>query len=318
MENNIKSEFLLKTINEVKSILKKFKANTNSILSELLSENNISEYGIEVKPNSEIGKNEISFNPDNQYLVDTNSLYAPYINITKIGKYRCLSIFLRKTGFGDDKSFDGNSLISLLKKSNDKYQFKTEGYALALLRRFVTALKLMEGGFDTIILTTSSNELNKQFFECAIKYLKPKYYIAGIFKKRKADDVKSDFIETNFYKKLSSDESKGQLLKKIEKSFILMNDKNNGIFTYHYLPFNWLRKYIPNPIMLNNSVLTAEEAEAINGKNVLLLDDTVTTGVSLYNSAEALYSTFKPSNLTFLSILSNLDNKDIEDPFAES
>ena len=39
MENNIKSEFLLKTINEVKSILKKFKANTLHTLTKKIAIN---------------------------------------------------------------------------------------------------------------------------------------------------------------------------------------------------------------------------------------------------------------------------------------
>lgn len=74
-----------------------------------------------------------------------------------------------------------------------------------------------------------------------------------------------------------------------------------------------MNKY--NTIIINNNFVTPEIAEHINDKNILIIDDTVTTGSTLSTSADAIWSTFNPKSITFLTIFSSKDNEAIEDPF---
>lgn len=72
---------------------------------------------------------------------------------------------------------------------------------------------------------------------------------------------------------------------------------------------------MPNTIIINNNFVTPEIAEHINDKNILIIDDTVTTGATLSTSADAICRTFKPKSITFLTIFSSKDNEAIDDPF---
>jgi predicted amidophosphoribosyltransferase len=76
------------------------------------------------------------------------------------------------------------------------------------------------------------------------------------------------------------------------------------MFSYKYIPTR-LRDKIGNTIRINGGLNLANE---INGKRILILDDTVTTGKTLSDSAKALMSTFAPENITFFTIMIPEDN----------
>jgi hypoxanthine-guanine phosphoribosyltransferase len=78
-----------------------------------------------------------------------------------------------------------------------------------------------------------------------------------------------------------------------------MQRANNGIFSYKYIPTK-LRSKICETIHTNGDLDLADE---INGKRILILDDTVTTGKTISDSAKALISTFTPASITFFTIM---------------
>lgn len=315
MKNIPKSEFIRKNIIKFNQLIKIFNENSKNILKNLLQEDNVDEYGIDVKPIDGTDKEAISFNPTHEDLIDTNNLYEPHINISRIGSYPLLSVFIRKSGKAGRRSSDGNPLIQLLKQKNNKYCFRSKADAIALFRRFLAVLGTINSKYDTIILTPSTNILNNYFFKYAIKYIQPEFYIQGVFKKRRANDVKADFEKTEFYKNMFSNGKNLSKLIELNRDFEDMNLTNSGIFSYSKIKDVGLRKYMPNTIIVNNNFITPEIAEHINDKNILIIDDTVTTGSTLSTSADAIWSTFKPKTITFLTIFSSKDNEAIDDPF---
>jgi predicted amidophosphoribosyltransferase len=78
-----------------------------------------------------------------------------------------------------------------------------------------------------------------------------------------------------------------------------MQRANDGMFSYKYIPAK-LRNKIGETIYTNKELKLADE---INGKRILILDDTVTTGKTLSDSAKALMSTFTPASITFFTIM---------------
>lgn len=238
MSNKPKSKFVRENIIKFNELIKIFNENSKNILKTLLNEDNVDEYGIDVKPIDGSDKEGISFNPTHENLVDTNNLYEPHINISRIVDYPALSVFIRKSGKAGENSSDGNPLIQLLKQKNNRYCFRSKADAIALFRRFIAVLGTINNKYDTIILTPSTNQLNSYFFNYAIKYIQPEFYIQGIFQKRMADDVKTDFEKTKFYKNTFSNNKNPNLLNKINQDFENMNLTNKGIFSYSELPLN--------------------------------------------------------------------------------
>ena len=50
--------------------------------------------------------------------------------------------------------------------------------------------------------------------------------------------------------------------------------------------------------------------DVINGKNVLIFDDTVTTGKTISDSGEAICSMFIPKSITFITLFSALNDNE--------
>ena len=65
---------------------------------------------------------------------------------------------------------------------------------------------------------------------------------------------------------------------------------------------------MPLPINVNPDKVRDED---INGKSILILDDTATTGKTLSDSANALMETYAPDKITFLTIFSPRDNRNL-------
>ena len=77
------------------------------------------------------------------------------------------------------------------------------------------------------------------------------------------------------------------------------------MFSYKYIPVN-LRNKIGKTMRLSDGN-GIELANEINGKKILILDDTVTTGKTISDSAKALLDTFAPASITFFAIMTPQD-----------
>ena len=81
-----------------------------------------------------------------------------------------------------------------------------------------------------------------------------------------------------------------------------------GVFSYKYIEENY-RKYVILSMYISDEVKSnLELANVINGKRVLVLDDTVTSGKTISDSAETFMETFDPKDITFLTLFSPLSN----------
>jgi hypothetical protein len=240
----------------------------------------------------------VSFNPNHQENVDTNDPWNPMPIYNTVNNHTVISIFLRK----DNKSNDGNPLIYALKQH--KWHFKNPDYDLhALLRRFVAVTKELNDNYDTLLVTPSSNELNRYIFSYVKRLLHFENDYQFAFVKNTANDVYERFIETT--KNIPNN-----IHSRIYKAIRNMNKDNNGIFSYKFLPKD-LRSYIGQTIGINADLDDLAFADAINDKKVLIIDDTVTSGKTISDSSNALLSMYAPKSITFLTLFSSLDNKEI-------
>ena len=280
----------------------------DKIIRETLinSIDNVLNEGIDIDTTNKI----VSFNNTHQDNVDTNDYIHPYIISNTIRNNNVLSIFERKD---NDEGNDGNPLVYALKNIRGWRFANPKQDIMALLRRFIAVTKELNENFDVIITTPSNNPLNNRIFDIVERIIPHEIAIKNFFKKYDANFVFDYMIDEDLIAQMTNTEEEYKDCKKeIERSIMKMNRKNNGVFSYKYIEEKY-RKYVIQSMYISNEVKSnLELANVINGKRVIVLDDTVTSGKTISASAEALMETFDPKDITFLTLFSPKSSQGFE------
>jgi predicted amidophosphoribosyltransferase len=223
----------------------------------------------------------VSMNPNHQNYVDTNDAWSPQPYYTTINGYKVISLFKNK--------WEHNPLIWALK--NKKWKFKNQRYDIMfLLRRLVAVTRELHEKFDVIITTPSSSKLNNELLSKVERLVPHSKSYRNFFTKYSAKEVFENL--PNVYKE------------RLMVYFQEMQRNNGGMFSYKYIPVG-LRNKIGDTIRINGDLKLTNE---INGKRILILDDTVTTGKTISDSARALMGTFTPKSITFFTLMTPQDD----------
>lgn len=246
----------------------------------------------------------VSVNNSHQNFVDTNDYYHPYLFTDKQRGYKTVSIFQRKSTI--DK-IDSNPLLNALKQRKG-WKFNDAKEDLhKLLKNFVSAAKLLPK-YDTIIMTPSNNQLNRIVFGYLIRLIKHNYHIEDFFQKMTANDVYNCMIDDNYIDNNFS-EIADKVRDDIDDAFSEMERKNNGIFSYKYLQRAAYREIIIQSMKIKDYPhCELNYANEINGKDVLVFDDTITTGKTISDSGNAIKEMFSPKSITYITLFSAIDN----------
>lgn len=263
--------------------------------------------GIDVDKNQML----VGFNPSHQENVNTNDPWNPKPIYNYIDGHKVISIFERK--MTDDKQ-DGNPLIYALKGKD--WKFKHPQYdIMALLKRFVAVTKELNEDFDVIISIPSSNPLNNEILKKIIRILPHENYYEDFFTKYSANEVYDDFIDSDWLlQTYDNEQERNRMHRMIYQAICRMNlpksqKGNDGIFSYKFLKPSELRNAIVQSMYVSDEF--SDEiifGPKINDKKVLVIDDTVTTGKTISDSADAIREMYDPKSITFLTLLSPLKN----------
>lgn len=243
----------------------------------------------------------VSFNNEHQDNVDTNNYVHPYIISNTIRNENVLSIFERKD---NEEGNDGNPLVYALKNIRGWRFANPQQDIMALLRRFVSVTNRLQMNFDTLIVTPSNNELNNRVFSYLIRLINFENQFSSFFKKLTVEEVYENYYDEDYFDNLGGVEAKHARME-MTKAFRSMNLRNKGIFSYKYISALAYRDSIEQSLKLAfDENMSMQYRDAINGKNVLVLDDTVASGKTLSDSADAIRSMFDPNSITFLTLFS--------------
>lgn len=230
----------------------------------------------------------VKFNDNHEENVDTSI----FINPTeyKLKDTDIISIFKRKEN--TDKT-DGNPLIHALKGN---YGWKIDDKSIIeLFKQFIKISKKIKDNYDTIICVQSSSTLNTKFLYRLNRVIKSKNQITDIFNKISASEILEKYVDTPNMSEKDAKVIINSLRKMIEK---------DNYFTYKEIPTN-LRKYICNSCTIyGNDIL--KYAGAINDKNILILDDTISSGETISDNVKAIRDTFNPASITVVTLFSAL------------
>lgn len=248
----------------------------------------------------------VSVNNTHQNYVDTNNYQEPYLFTDEHRGYKTISIFQRKSTL--DK-IDSNPLLNALKQRKGWKFNSTKEDLQKLLRNFVSAAKLLPR-YDTIIMTPSNNQLNEIVFGYLIRIIPHNYHIKDFFQKMTAEEVYKCMIDDDYIAKHFSNIS-DKVLDDIDDAFSEMVNHNNGIFSYKYLQRASYREIILQSMKIKRYPhCELNYAENINGKDVLVFDDTITTGKTISDSGKAIKAMFNPKSITYITLFSAIDKDD--------
>lgn len=276
---------------------------TESELNKIINEhvyNILNEYGIDI----DSATKTVGFNPNHQEYIDTNDSWNPKPIYNEINGYKVISVFERKES--DDK-LDGNPLIYAL-KGKYNWQLKNPRYDyMALMRRFIAVCKELNEEYDVIIVTPSSTSLNIEILHKVIEFIPHKVHFERFFHKEDAKTVFADLVDIGFIERNFDEADQDKMYKAFALSFKRMEKENNGIFSYKYINPIRLRGAVLNSMSINHDITNdANIYSLIDNKKVLIIDDTVASGKTISDSAEALCNVFNPSSVTFFTLFSPL------------
>ena len=213
--------------------------------------------------------------------IDNNPLY------TKVNGYDVISIFTRKK-YGRS---DGNPLLYALKCSNgwsiDKYDIDL------LLKQFIRISEKIDTIYDTIIKIPSKNELNNIFMDRLNKIINADNKISSLLSKLDPEIVWMEGVD---FDKMDDKE-----IKILEDQFSKMED----YFSFKMIPTK-LRKYIKKIYNENYINEQLDVSEKINGKNILILDDTISSGQTISLFTNEILDMYEPNKVTIITLFSKI------------
>lgn len=257
----------------------------------------------------DIDTKSVGFNPNHQNYIDTNDHWNPKPIYNNVRGYDVISIFTRQ--MSNDR-LDGNPLIYALK--GKEWKLKHPRYdIMALLRRFVAVTKELKETYDVIITIPSSNSLNKDILHKIERLIPHSEAFSDFFYKYTVDEVydrliDSEWLSRTYPHKEDNNRMHKMLYTQLKKMGLPKSEGgNDGIFSYKFIKPTELRNAINQSMGINEKYKdTFYYSNKINGKKVLIIDDTVTSGKTLSDSADAIMDTYDPKSITFLTLFSPL------------
>lgn len=212
------------------------------------------------------------------------------------------SMFKRVNGVGGR---DANPLLFALKDDAEKSRWVLENPD-AFWRRFseLVEMFLQDHPLDKVVVLPSTHGVNEKFAQ-KISQLSPNTKIYdGFLAKKTVSEIKAMAYEpTSFFRKYwwerGGEDGVKEAYSKLEQYLSAMK---NGIFSYTDIPDMEFRKSLTNTLKLTDQGRTY--CNEINGKDILLLDDSIAAGQTVESAINALKTCYEPKSISLITIFS--------------
>ena len=213
--------------------------------------------------------------------------------------YDVISIF-KRTSLTDinNTQRDGNPFIYALKKKNGwKFNITSEEIN-KYIRRFLYICKKINNKYDTIIITPSASELNEKFMKAISRQVNANNIINEYFVKLSKEEIVDDDLIDIERIRHDYGKSFNKVMSEIHRSFRRMKGET---FEAKYVKKEYL-KYIKY-IETNGD---DDIRKYIDDKDILLLDDTISSGETVSQCINGILSNFIPKSITIITLLSKV------------
>ena len=213
--------------------------------------------------------------------------------------YDVISIF-KRTQLTDinNAQRDGNPFIYALKNKNGwKFNITSEEIN-KYIRRFLYICKKINKKYDTIIITPSASELNEKFMKAISRQVNANNIINEYFVKLSKEEIVDDDLIDIERIRHDYGKSFNKVMSEIHRSFRRMKGET---FEAKYVKKEYL-KYIKY-IETNGD---DDIRKYIDDKDILLLDDTISSGETVSQCINGILSNFMPKSITIITLLSKV------------
>ena len=289
------SEYFSYCINEV---IKRDILSTEDTNKFLLNE------GIDIKDRV------IYLNDKHERIVDTSVISNP--TYWKLGKYDVVSIFKREHfQTMDGKNLDGNPLVYAL-KGKYKWKWANEGDMKILMQKFVTICKKINQHFDVIIKAPSDNRLlNETMLDFLIPNIRHNLLVKDFFFKINIEDAVHCVDEKTILSDCNNNEQEANIIKKAIYRGIYLEDENGKeplFISSKNIPKQYV-KYVRLVTTKYNKYTFEQVVNMIDGKNILIIDDSISSGQTVSQCVDSIVGTYKPKNVVILTMFSPTSQK---------
>ena len=213
--------------------------------------------------------------------------------------YDVISIFKRTllTDINNTRR-DGNPFIYALKNKNGwKFNITSEEIN-KYIRRFLNVCKKINNKYDTIIITPSASDLNEKFMKAISRQVNANNIINEYFVKlSKEEIIYDDLIDIERIRR-DYGNSFNKVMSEIHRSFRRMKGET---FEVKYVKKEYLKyiKYI-------ETISDDDIRKYIDDKDILLLDDTISSGETVSQCINGILYNFIPKSITIITLLSKV------------
>ena len=276
---------------------------------------------VEMGINVNYETHEVEFTDAHENGVDTSLEHNPVVDTATIPGITVYSIFQRN----DAIQQDGNPLIYALKGSNEHGWNISDENRTKLTERIqaIVGMFCEKHPVDFTIVVPSGGGVNSMLRDILSEVLsgqdKENIILNNTLEKMTVDEVEEEMFEKDspFSQEFDTPEKKQRAWEKIKDSFARMRSENNGVFSYKMVRPPRYREWITKTLKFSDRTDIAEMASKLPGKNILIIDDTITFGNTIRSAANLIRDTisnikydidtvgqFAPASISALTLLS--------------
>lgn len=242
----------------------------------------------------------ISYNPSHQNNVDTSLENNPTVTTEYGDGVRVFSLLRRKR----DSELDGNPLLYAF-KGEKGWKFKCETDRENILHQ----VELIADKFTTLysagftILIPSGNALNRMIGEILKNKASNIVIVDDVLTKITTEEVMDIVLTQNspFLKYYAN--SVEQALRQLRTYLEKMDNERGGYFTRHFVRDSKMRDILTQTLKLSDDA-AARYAKDIDGKDILLIDDSISRGQTIKEACQIIRDNYEPNSITVLTLFS--------------
>ena len=239
----------------------------------------------------------VTMTDEHENRVDTSVENNPTILTNIIPNVKVWSILKREKS----DNGDGNPLLYGLKNEKGYHVTNIEEVKErieTIIEKFIQE----NSGIDVTIEIPSTNELNRYIASSVSQYCTNPKFLDKVLVKMSVEEV-DDFV---YEKDSLFRQHYGEYFYSAYKFFQnYCNKMTDGVFRFHLVKDMEMRKTIEHTIKFSDEFYS-EYVDAINDKNILIVDDSITNGQTLQNAYRIISTDYAPKTITILTLFSPL------------
>lgn len=230
-------------------------------------------------------------------LVDTSITNNPTLLTDFVPNIHVWSIFKRK----DDDWGDGNPLLYAL-KGEKGYKLKNEKKFYNRLNYIINKFFKENKGIDVTIAVPSQNKLNDYFARIIANHCQNPRVIDNLLVKMSTGEV-AEFVmaEDSVFRKHYG-HFYSQAFTMLKQYFRKMSQ---NMFQFHKVEDMEMRGVIEKTIKISDEFY-GDYVDAINGKNIVIVDDSLSLGNTIRESCRIIAEAYTPKSISVITIFSPL------------